>query len=717
MSARPTVGPLRGSTLAISLASALALAATALPAAAAPLPSSPGSDSAPSTTASAAPTANAVGAASLEDDEDIFGPGPSTPSQGATTPGASDDPSPQATPRVPPPEITPPEPGLSPVDTAETKVWLGDFSSGLGASIARGSCDVTGDGRPDIIASSLTRSEWRFDPYYVDTPNNGWVSNVTGRLDIIPADTPGSALPAEGVISVIGPRQTQEEGVDAAIGLSVACLGDTNGDGVDDLAVGSHTMGRAWILYGGPALSEVDLEALSPEQGTTVVLPVEGLPAAHLSAAGDLNGDGLADLGLVLSNVEAATGNRGHVRGLAYVIAGSRESSQVDLGDPWSESPRVLARAVTPEGNLATAFDAVGDVNGDGATDFVLSDYTHADATNVVSGRAWILTGVRPGARIDLAGAFDGTVLTAAPGASHRLGAGASVARAGDADGDGFGDFVIGFDGGNAVNVGTGGVALVRGGRDLPASLTIDPAASNQERVSVITGVGSGDKAGYAVDTLVRPGRPALVAVGAYGAAGGTGRAYVFPVSSFGAQTRAITEAEGLRTMESAGPRARFGRSVAFVGTLLGAETLAIGGDGIVHDDATGEEGAAHTAHIMALRAAEAGPTPTDVPTDGASEQATAPPTARPSGGPAPSTAPGAHPAPQASTAPESSAGAGTTSATSTTGRTQLPVVTPGDPQGSLASTGVNGGLIAALIAGGLLAGGAVVLMRARRSA
>lgn len=46
-------------------------------------------------------------------------------------------------------------------------------------------------------------------------------------------------------------RKTQDPAADAAIGLSVACIGDANGDGVDDLAFNSHTMGRVWVIYGG----------------------------------------------------------------------------------------------------------------------------------------------------------------------------------------------------------------------------------------------------------------------------------------------------------------------------------------------------------------------------------------------------------------------------------------------------------------------------------
>lgn len=534
---------------------------------------------------------------------------------GGTDAGADDD-APTTGPDKPttPPPAAPDIPaGVETTDSAERKVWLGEFSSSFGSVLARGTCDVTGDGKPDVISGNLTRSEWKYDPYYWDSPNKGWVSNVTGAVQIVPGGTAGAVLTKDNSITIVGPRDTGEEGVDATIGLSVACLGDTNGDGVDDIAVGSHNMGRAWVLNGGPGLASADLTSLAPAQGFTVKLPAFGAPAAHLAPAGDVNGDGLADLAVVHSNLRPITG-AAKDQGVAYVVAGARTGGDVDLTDPLAENARLLARVVTPMDHLATSFTAVGDVNKDGRTDFVLADYSHSRKENVVSGRAWLLTGVKPGARIDLGQPFEGAVIEAVGSTSMRLGIGNSVAPAGDVDGDGYGDFVIGFDGGNLANVGRGGVALVHGSASAAPQVRISPEGQVDDvasglRVSIVRGAVAGDGFGYAVDALPGAKGTGLVAVGAQGAEGGNGRSYIFPLSAFNAPVRDIADLGAeVTVLESAGAKSRSGRSVAFVGSMLAGPTLAVGGDGVIHDDLGGDEGWAHAAHVMAVRVKQPAP-------------------------------------------------------------------------------------------------------------
>ncbi|PTK34498.1 hypothetical protein BUZ45_11715, partial [Staphylococcus hominis] len=126
----------------------------------------------------------------------------------------------------------------------------------------------TGDRVPDIVTASPVRSEWKFDVHYeASTPTHGWLLNVTGQVQIIPGGTAGSALPDSSVITILGPKATEDPAVDAAVGLSVACIGDANGDGIDDIAVNSHTMGRVWVLFGGSTLPYVDLNHLDPRHG------------------------------------------------------------------------------------------------------------------------------------------------------------------------------------------------------------------------------------------------------------------------------------------------------------------------------------------------------------------------------------------------------------------------------------------------------------------
>ena len=443
---------------------------------------------------------------------------------------------------IPEPQPRKEETSFVPLDTPTEKSWLGEFSSGLGGSLARGACDVTGDGRPDIISGNVVRSQWKWDPYYAEsTPTRGWILNVTGEISIIPGGTAGQALPSAETISILGPRRTADPATDANIGFSVACLGDVNKDGVDDIAFGSHTMSRVWVVFGGSHLRDVDLNKLDPAHGWYVDLPSVGAGAFNITRVGDVNGDGTADY--VVTDFQ-------HMRD--YVIPGKA----------WV----VYGRA--------------------------------ADATSDRSAAGARVRAGAPGAGFALTMPFD---------ASHRLGAGTSVANVGDVTGDSIDDFVIGFDGGLLANKGTGGVALVAGekaaiGQELDDVVISpkDPGATSA-RVRIITGP-EGEKDhgfGYAVDALPIPGSgSAMLVVGAYGSTG-NGRAWVFSTDEFASDPRGIADIKATE-IASRGERSRFGRAVAFIGDYLGKATVAIGGDGVIDDAATGDQGFAHSAHILA---------------------------------------------------------------------------------------------------------------------
>ncbi|WP_369280994.1 integrin alpha, partial [Aerococcus urinae] len=67
------------------------------------------------------------------------------------------------------------------------------------------------------------------------------------------------------------------------------------------------------------------------------------------------------------------------------------------------------------------------------------------------------------------------------PDASHRLGAGASVAPVGDVNSDGYNDFVIGYDGGQIMHQSEGGLLLVYGhkGQRTKVSVSVADGARN----------------------------------------------------------------------------------------------------------------------------------------------------------------------------------------------------------------------------------------------
>ncbi|WIK64227.1 FG-GAP repeat protein [Gleimia hominis] len=603
-------------------------------------------------------------------------------SRQAQKPGGSET----VKPSVPQPANPTAQPAMKPVNEDGKRSWLGEFTSGFGGAIARGACDVTGDGVADIVASTAVRSEWKFDPYYADTETKGWVFNVTGQLQVIPGQAPGGTLPQEEVIQINGPVKTQDPAVDANIGLSVACAGDVNGDKVDDIVVGSHTMGRVWVLYGGKGLRGVDLSDLDPAKGFEVHLPTDGSPAFNITRVGDVDGDGKADVGFVVANSRYAMGQHEKTSGTAFVIKGGAYKKSIDMTDLYAPNNSVLLRIDMPNGHTMNSFTRVGDVNGDGVRDWVVTDFNAMSPEGTVPGKAWVVYGAplgddassqagdsaaagatsvaagatsvaqnaaKPGRSVDLAGSYAGYEFEVKSDVSVRLGAGTSVADLGDLDGDGTDEFAIGFDGGEIMNTGSGGFAIVYGVKDSheapgkpgdsgtsgssgasDASGTSgasgasdgsgisgasapkrvfapsDPAALDKH-VRVVTGAAEAGL-GYSLDA--RPGDELLaaeLAVGAANAAGG-GRVYRVDAAKVPEGISKLEDLGGaVQTLTSPAEHARFGRAVAFSEDMKGMPMLLVGGDGVIDEPPSESnnweetQGYAHAAHILALRLVE----------------------------------------------------------------------------------------------------------------
>lgn len=226
------------------------------------------------------------------------------------------------------------------------------------------------------------------------------------------------------------------------LGFALAAAGDVNGDGLKDIVAGSPYIdgfGAAYVIFGAQkGRAGLQVSELDGTNGFVVTgLERYGFFGAGAAGAGDVNGDGLDD---VAFGAPRSGKSERRDAGEAFVVFGrpggfpaSLKAKEID----GSNGFRILGSV--PEGGVGGAVAGAGDVNGDGFGDFLiggsngdgLSEYAY-----LIFGRAEFP------AVLDL-GEIDGSNGVRFYSSESDL-TGAAVAGAGDVDGDGFADVLIG---------------------------------------------------------------------------------------------------------------------------------------------------------------------------------------------------------------------------------------------------------------------------------
>ncbi len=321
----------------------------------------------------------------------------------------------------------------------------GGVESLTGATLA--SCgDINGDGFDDVILGT--------DSFL---PENGEPVSAGAAIVLF-----GAASGFPDILSVAALEAAQGArfnggGLIRWAGMSVAGMGDANGDGFDDFVLsaarvadefghGGHP--SAYIVYGhdGAFALDNDLNALGTDDALRIdagIATNRGFSSPGLfemAGAGDVNGDGLGDL--ILGLDYARTGDAR--TGAAYVVFGqlSPPDSHLDLDTLTAQEGW---RIVGDTAHLAIGADvaSAGDFNGDGFDDIVLSGYT-LPVDGVQKGVAWIVFGHADGASPVLAlSALDGENGFRMDG-SVDDGPFIKVSGAGDVNGDGYDDIMVG---------------------------------------------------------------------------------------------------------------------------------------------------------------------------------------------------------------------------------------------------------------------------------
>lgn len=309
--------------------------------------------------------------------------------------------------------------------------------------------------------------------------------------------------------------------------VSVSGAGDVNQDGFDDFLVGAffgdgpnqsrQDCGVTHLIFGQekPFKTPFIISNLLEEIDEGVVF--YGANAGDLSGrcvagAGDVNGDGFADF---LIGANRATGINDNLKsaGKTYLIFGRNTSDF-----PPSIDLKQINDGNKEYGLVFSGFDGfdfsgksvsgVGDFNGDGFDDFIIGAYKSYGNGNLIrlSGEAYVVFG-----KSDIANSsFDLNSLEFADGTNGFVifgedrydGAGVSVHAAGDVNGDGFSDLIIGaHEGQNNRNI-VSGKAYIFLGTDKKFGPIVELSSLNDGsdmRGFVLNGVDRKDYCGRSV--------------------------------------------------------------------------------------------------------------------------------------------------------------------------------------------------------------------------
>jgi hypothetical protein len=336
-----------------------------------------------------------------------------------------------------------------------------------GFSVSRAG-DVNGDGFGDLVIGA-----YGSDPSGSNAA--GAVYVVYGKRTFAATPTPGFSitLGAAGQTKIIG------EAAGDLLGFSVAAAGDVNRDGRADLIIGApgagNFTGASYVVFGrtGGLGASVSLAGLTGTRGFEVVgEALDDNSGSSVNGAGDVNGDGFADL--IVGAYSAGNDDAG----AAYVIFGraSGFAASINVASLNGANGFKIAGELADD-FLGSAASGAGDVNGDGFGDLVIGARTADRGGLSDSGSAYVVFGKRTGftATFDLS-TLTGTNGFEIPGHETNAQLGTSVARAGDLNTDRFADILIGGDSASpGGDSGAGSAYAIFGKRDgFPASLDLD---------------------------------------------------------------------------------------------------------------------------------------------------------------------------------------------------------------------------------------------------